>query len=174
MLNEPLPAGYSELFYLIHTHVYISKGCQLLQNSTFQQLWGREDLKGATAHLQGARAQGWLILGEKKTSPSSERQQEGRETSREMEYIPLGCENGGVEMPSRAGQDTQSSWFLPQPGRTSALGTLGKAKCPGTRNVGAPATSWEGVKSWGWAASPEGPTGSSTFLLDCQPLEKGG
>lgn len=41
VLNEPLPAGYSELFYLIHTHVYISKGCQLLQNSTFQQLWGR-------------------------------------------------------------------------------------------------------------------------------------
>lgn len=65
MLNEPLPAGYSELFYLIHTHVYISKGCQLLQNSTFQQLRGREDLRGATTHLQGARAQRWLILGEK-------------------------------------------------------------------------------------------------------------
>lgn len=83
VLNEPLPAGYSELFYLIHTHVYISKACQLLQNSTFQQLWGREDLKGATAHLQGARAQGGLILGEKNLS-QQRMQQEGREISKEI------------------------------------------------------------------------------------------
>lgn len=149
MLNEPLPAGYSELFYLIHTHVYISKGCQLLQNSTFQQLRGREDLKGATAHLQGARAQEWLILGEKNLS-QQQTQQEGRETSKEIKYIQLQCENGWAADAQQSGPrhpELQSSWFLPQPGRTSALGTLGNAKCHGARNVGAPDTSWDGVSS---------------------------
>lgn len=75
---------------------------------------------------------------------------------------------GGLQTPSRAGQDTQSCralgscpslegqrrWEHRERGR--------EAKCCGARNVGAPDTSWE-----------RGEELSSTFLVDRQPLEKG-
>lgn len=112
--------------------------------STYQQLRGRQALKGATVHLHGAQApaaaRGRLISaarhrGDKvfQTNLSQHQmQQEQREISKhrqERKYSQLGCENrwdGDVEESWPRHPELQSSWFLQQPGRTPVLETPGK------------------------------------------------
>lgn len=85
--NEPLPAGYSGLFYLIHTHVSISisNACQLPPNSARQRLGGKRAPRGA--RVAGKK--------QKKNREKAKVNQGGMEMSKEDVQVTPSCRGGG-------------------------------------------------------------------------------
>lgn len=118
--NEPLPAGYSGLFYLIHTHVSISisNACQLPPNSARQRLGGKRAPRGA--HVAGKKQK-------KKNREKAKVNQGGMETSEEDVQVTPSCRGGGY-CDSRKGC---WGWKLGVRGKISEQGNAGIPKGAG-------------------------------------------